>query len=124
MTGVWSVTATCVASGLLVAVFVVPQAGVEILLGMVAPVGAGSVTLALVERTYRRDPARLTRLMIKAFAAKLVLFGVYVALVLGVAALRATPFVVSFTVFFVVLHLTEAVHLRRVFAEGAHATRS
>ena len=116
MRTVWYMIAGCCVSGALVATIVVPRAGLEVLLGMIAPLVVAIVTLPVVERTYRRDPKRLTRVMIQAFAGKLLLFGVYVIMVIGVLSLQAIPFVVSFTTYFVALHLTEALHLRRLFA--------
>jgi hypothetical protein len=95
---------------------------VDVLLGMVGPLVVASATWVLTERTYRRHPERLTSVMIQAFAGKLVFFGAYVAVMLTVLSLRAVPFVVSFTTYFVALHLTEALLLRRLFAGGSHAS--
>jgi hypothetical protein len=72
----------------------------------------------VMEQTYRRDPARLTAVMIAAFAGKLVFFGAYVAVMLGLLAVRPIPFVVSFTSYFIGLYLIEALYLRRLFANG------
>ncbi len=43
---------------------------------------------SLMERTYRRNPERLTAVMIAAFAGKMVFFGAYVAVMLRVLSLR------------------------------------
>jgi hypothetical protein len=93
-------------------------AGVEVLLGMLAPLAAVSVSWVLTERAYRRDPAGLMPLMMSAFAAKVVFFGGYVALMLKVVGLRPVPFVVSFTSYFIALYLIEALLMRRLFAGG------
>ena len=89
--------------------------GVEILLGMVGPLAAVSGTWMLTEWTYTRHPERLTALMIAAFAAKLVFFGVYVAMVISLVPLRPGPFMASFTSYFVALYFVEALCLRRLF---------
>ena len=96
---------------------------VEVLLGMLAPMAVAAGTLVLAERTYRRDPVRLTAVMTAAFAGKMVFFGAYVALMLGVVALRPAPFVGSFAGFFIALHVTEAFCLRRLFAGEMRAPR-
>ena len=87
----------------------------EIFFGVLGPLLVASATGVMAERTYRRHPERLTGLMIKAFAGKMVFFGAYVAAMVGLLSMRAMPFVISFTTSFVVLHLTEALYLRRLF---------
>jgi hypothetical protein len=94
----------------------------EVLLGMAGPLAAASVTWVAVERTYRSDPARVTPLMIAAFAAKMVFFGAYVAVMLAVLSLRPAPFVVSFTGYFIALYAVEAACLQRLFAGGMRAS--
>jgi hypothetical protein len=90
----------------------------EVLLGMIAPLAAACVSWVLTERTYRRDPPALTGMMTAAFAAKMLFFGAYVALMVKVVGLRPMPFVVSFTAYFIALYLTEALLMRRLFAGG------
>jgi hypothetical protein len=87
-----------------------------VLLGIVGPLVVVSVSWLLMARMYRRDPSRLTSLMMIAFAAKMVFFAAYVGLALGVAAAPPVPFVTSFVVSFVALYGIEAVSLRRMIA--------
>ena len=101
-----------------------PPTAVATLLGMAAPLAVTTSTLVLVERAHRRDPESVTPLMIKAFGAKLVFFGGYVGVMLGVLSVPAIPFVVSFTAYFVGLYLVEALCLRRLFMGGTEATDS
>ena len=49
---------------------------------MFGPLAAAAVSWVLTERTYTREPERLTALMIGAFGAKMVFFGAYVAVML------------------------------------------
>ena len=51
----------------------------------------------------------------------MVFFGVYVTVMLKVLALRPLPFVVSFTAYFIALHVIEALCLRRLFASRCRA---
>jgi hypothetical protein len=115
---VGSVAAWLVASAL------APPTAVATLLGMAAPLAVTTSTLWLIERAYRRDPRSVTPLMIKAFGAKLVFFGGYVGVMLGVLSVPATPFVVSFTAYLIGLYLIEALCLSRLFIGDAGATDS
>jgi hypothetical protein len=91
----------------------------EIALGMFGPLVAAIATWVMVERTFTsRHPERLTPLMIQAFAAKMVFFGVYVVVMLTALPVRPVAFVVSFTSYFIALHVTEALCMRRLFARG------
>ena len=93
------------------------QSGRDIALGMVGPLAAASVSWTMTERVYTRDPARLTGVMMAAFAAKMVFFGVWVAIMLKLVGVRPTPFVASFTAFFIGLYAVEALLMRRLFAK-------
>jgi hypothetical protein len=89
----------------------------DVLFGMLAPLAATTVSWMVTERVYTRDPQALTGVMIAAFAAKMLFFGVYVAAMLKVVGLAPTPFVASFTGYFIALYLTEALLMRRLFAK-------
>ena len=108
-------TLVCAVSATVFATVVVPQARVEVLLGMIAPLAVAVTTMVAVRRTFTRDPEQLTPLMVKAFGMKMLLFGAYVAVVLGLSRLDPVPFVASFTAYFIALHLTEAMWLRTLF---------
>jgi hypothetical protein len=88
--------------------------GREVWLGMLGPLAVAGATWTMTERVYRTAPERLTQMMIGAFAAKLVFFGVYVGLAIGVLGMEPAPFAVSFTAYFIVLHLVEALWLKRL----------
>ena len=109
-------TGACLLTWLVMATVVTPDAALELLLGMTAPLGVAVTTMVLIDRTYRHDPTRLTPLMVKAFGTKMVLFGGYVAVVVSAAPIDPIPFVVSFTSYFIALHMTEALWLRSLFA--------
>ena len=93
----------------------------EVFFGMLAPLAGAASTWLLVARTFPSRPELVTPLMVAAFAAKLVFFGVYVTIMLRVLALRPLPFVASFTTYFIALHLFEALCLQRLFAGNAPA---
>lgn len=94
-----------------------PEGVLEGLLGAAGPLAAAGGSWAAAERTYRARPERLTAVMISAFGVKMVFFGAYVILMLGLLSLGLVPFMVSFTGSYVTLHMMEAIYLRRLFAE-------
>lgn len=92
--------------------------GWEVWLGMFAPLIVVSFSWLLVERVYKTHPERTTSVMIGAFAGKLVFFGAYVGLAIGVLGVRPVPFVASFTGYFIALHVIEALWLKRLFVSS------
>lgn len=94
----------------------------EVLFGMLAPLAGAALTWVLVARTYTSRPQLLTSLMVAAFAGKLVFFGAYVTIMLSVLSLRPLPFVISFTTYFIGLHVFEALCLQRLFAGNIPAS--
>lgn len=111
----WMVVAS-VASALAAVALFGAAVGPEILAGMLGPLVAASTSWRFAEHTFKRRPEELTAAMMKAFAGKLVFFGAYVAVAVTALPLRPVPFVVSFTSYFIVLYLIEALLLRRLFA--------
>ena len=110
--------AVSLASALLAIAIAGRRSATEVLLGMLAPLAAASVSWVLTERTYRRDPQRLNGLMLNAFGAKMLFFGAYVGVMFQIVGVRPVPFVLSFTAYFIALYLTEALLMRRLFAGG------
>ena len=106
---------TSVSSWLAVTALAGVRTGIVVLLGMIAPLTVAIATWVMTERTHRRDPERLTRLMIEAVVAKLAFFGGYVAVMLKVLLLPAGVFIASFTAYFITLHFMEALFLKRLF---------
>lgn len=110
-----AMTVGCIATSVAAVTLTTPPAALEIWLGMIAPLAAALTSMAAIERVFSRDPRQLTSVMITAFAAKMVLFGAYVGVVVGTAPVAPVPFVASFVAYFVALHLTEAMWLRALF---------
>ena len=91
--------------------------------GMIGPLVAVVVTWIVVTRAHRRDPAGVQRVMLGAFFAKFVFFGVYVVVMIKVFRLEPVPFVLSFAVSFVALYALQAVMLGRFFRQSAPEAR-
>jgi hypothetical protein len=96
----------------------------EIAFGMAGPLAGAAVTWVVLERTHVFAPERVTQVMIAAFGVKMLLFGVYVALVLTALALRPAPFMASFVGYYITLHLVEAGFLKRLIANGSPSSGS
>ncbi|MEQ1758328.1 MAG: hypothetical protein ABL986_08425 [Vicinamibacterales bacterium] len=109
---VWMSAASAIAAGAAIGGGA-PPAGV--LWGMAGPLVAASVTWVLVSRTYRSSPESVTGVMMKAFAGKMLFFAAYVVMMLRGLAVPATPFVVSFTAYFIGIYVMEALFLQRLF---------
>jgi hypothetical protein len=122
VTPVWLMAGFSGLSWLVAASLLDAQARIEVLYGMLGPLAMVSGSWVLMDRAYRRNPERLTGVMVAAFAGKLVFFGAYVAVMLRVLSLRPRTFVASFTAYFIALYLIEALYLRRLFAGGPRAT--
>jgi hypothetical protein len=109
----WMVAASAVA-WLLVTATLADRANPEALWGIAGPLMGAAVSWLAYVRAHKAAPERLTRVMITAFALKLMFFSVYVSATMRVLDLRPAPFVVSFTSAFIALHAMEAFSLRRL----------
>lgn len=94
------------------------DAQLAVLLGVPGPLAAAVGSWTLLARARARTPDRVSALMVKLFAAKLLFFGAYVVLAVPLLDGGIKAFVVSFTCQYVVLHAIEAMSLRRLFAGG------
>ena len=116
MTPVGLMVGASVGSWLAATALLGAQTGVAVFLGMLAPLAMTVGSWVAIERAHRRNPADVTRLMMAAFAGKMVFFGAYVVVVLRGLSVQPQPFVISFTAYFIGLYLVEALYLRRLFA--------
>ena len=105
----WLASASVVSAAMVGARF-----GREVWLGMFAPLLVVCATWMLTVRVYTARPESLTSVMMAAFAGKLLFFGAYVAAAIGVLGVRPVPFAASFTAYFIVLNVVEALWLRRL----------
>jgi hypothetical protein len=109
----WMIGA-CVMSWLLVATVSPSPVNPEALCGMLGPLAASLVSWGMVERVHAAAPERVMGVLMHAFAAKMLFFGVYVAVMLRGLGLRPVPFVVSFTAYFIGLYAMQALFLQRL----------
>jgi hypothetical protein len=109
----WMVAASG-AAWILVTATLADRANPEAAWGIVGPLTSAVVSWVAYVRAHDTAPERLTRVMIAAFALKLIFFSVYVTVGMRVLELRPAPFVMSFASAFIALHAMEAFSLRRL----------
>jgi hypothetical protein len=109
-------TAACAAAWGVVALVASSTTSLTVLCGMAAPLLTTVATWWMVDQTFRHAPERLTGTMVAAFGGKMLFFGAYLAVMLKGLRLPAVPFIASFTMTFVGLHMTEALLFRRLFS--------
>ncbi|NQU28947.1 MAG: hypothetical protein HQ528_11710 [Candidatus Marinimicrobia bacterium] len=93
----------------------IPTAVFDIFWGMFGPWLVGLITLIIVKQAYDKDPESVTALMMKSFLGKMIFYGVYITLLILFAALQKVQFIISFTVYFIVLHIIEALYFQAIF---------
>jgi hypothetical protein len=118
---VWWMTGTAAAAWLMASAAAGGRINPEALLGVLGPLVSADASWVIMARAFAADPGRLMGVMVQALAVKMVLFGVYVGVLLGLLDLRPLPFVLSFAGTFVVLHAMEAMFLRRLLKDGARS---
>lgn len=83
--------------------------------GMIGPLAAAAATWTVVARTFRRNPAGVTHVMLAAFMVKALFFAAYVVVMIKLVGVQPLPFVLSFAAFFIGLYGVQAVLLARLF---------
>lgn len=107
----WVTVSVSMVSSAFIATYVMPAVATEVLVGMAGPVVVAVGSIMMMDRVSRRNPEGLTRLLIRAFVSKMVVFGLYVTLATVLMSLDVVVFVVSFTMYFVLLYLVETFYV-------------
>jgi hypothetical protein len=119
---VWWMLAGSVLSSLVLTILLGLKTGFEICLGMLGPLAAAIASWVATEWQHKRRPAALTGLLVKAFAAKMIFFALYISVLISLRLVRPVPFAISFLGFFLLLHVMEAIGLRRLQAAAIPAS--
>jgi hypothetical protein len=117
MTPLWWMIGASLLSWLIVTTAAPTPVNPEALIGMLGPLTSAAATWVVTKRAHTASPERVMGVMVTALAVKMVLFGVYVTVVLGLLDMRPFPFVVSFTSYFIALYAIEAWFFRRLFSD-------
>jgi hypothetical protein len=117
----WWMLAGSVVSSFIMAALLGAEIKLEVWLGMLGPLTAALVSWIAMERQHVRRPEGLTAVLIKAFAAKVIFFGGYITVLVRLGLVRPIPFVVSFIIYFLALHVVEVIGLYGFQAAGPMA---
>ncbi len=88
--------------------------GTEVLLGVIAPVLTTAVSWVSIRRVWATAPETSLSVLIRGLLVKSLFFIAWVTIMLKGFEVRPVPFVASLTASFLVLHLLEAWHLKRL----------
>jgi hypothetical protein len=94
----------------------------ELTAGMAGPLAVALTSWWGVARAHRTNPMRVTNVLLSAFVAKVLFFGVYVVTGVRLLGLRPVPFALCLTGYFVVLYAMQALMMRRLFMSNAQAS--
>lgn len=86
----------------------------EIFLGMAAPLLLSIVSVLWNESSFKKSPQQLTNTLIKTFIARVVFFAIYFVLVFTYYDFEPIPFIISFTGFFMIFYIIEALFLQKL----------
>jgi hypothetical protein len=95
-----------------------PQYISEIFLGMLAPLLVSIISILQINNVGKKDPQKITAAITKSFLFKMIFFAIYIIIILSIYAFEPIPFVISFTGFFILFYVIEAVFLQKLFQSG------
>ena len=87
----------------------------EIFLGMIAPLIIGIMSIIQLSIAHQKSSEKVNKIMIKLFAGKMVFYALYFIYIFTFYTFNPMPFILSFTGYFITLHISEALFLRSVF---------
>ena len=89
----------------------------EIFLGMVIPWSISLISIVKTRSVYTLDPEKLIKHMTSAMLMKMLSYGLLLVIMFTFISFNPLPFIISFTGYFLALHITEAFVLRCIFKE-------
>ena len=92
----------------------------EIWFGMLAPTLASVLAWMASVRQRHPDSRMILKRLTQAFVVKFLFFGVYIVVLVKTGQVRPEPFIGCFALFYVALHMTEALRLRRMQVKPPH----
>jgi len=87
----------------------------EIFMGMIAPLLVTILSIMWINKVFKANPEKTTTTMTKSFFIKMVLFALYFIIILSFYTFEPNPFVISFTGFFILFYIIEAIFLQKLF---------
>ena len=95
-----------------------PQYSKEILFGMIAPLLVSIFSIIWIKKVFKANPEKSTATMAKSFFIKMVLYAIYFLIILSYYTFKPNSFVISFTGFFILFYIIEAIFLQKLFQTG------
>ena len=86
----------------------------EIFLGLIGPVLVGFITIFYMIKYSNSRAIRFNKMLVRGFAIKFVFYGVFIITIFTVYSFKPIPFMCSFTVSFIGLHMMEAIVLKKI----------
>ena len=86
----------------------------EIFLGLVGPVLVGFITIFFMIKYSNSRAIRFNRMLVRGFAIKFIFYGVFIITIFTVYSFKPVPFMCSFAVSFIGLHMMEAIVLKKI----------
>ena len=86
----------------------------EIFLGLVGPVLVGFITIFFMIKYSNSRAIRFNKMLVRGFAIKFIFYGVFIITIFTVYSFKPIPFMCSFTVSFIGLHMMEAIVLKKI----------
>ena len=86
----------------------------EIFLGLFAPILVGYGTVFFMKKYSNMGMIYFNKMLIRGFALKFIFYGLFILTIFTVYSFNPIPFMCSFTVSFIGLHIVEAMILRKI----------
>ena len=110
------ISMACVGTwGLLSAAF--PYYVKELFLGMIIPWSISLISIVKTHSVYNLNPEKLINHMTKAMLIKMMSYGLLLIIIFNFISFNPLPFIISFTGYFLALHIIEAFTLRFIIKQ-------
>jgi len=83
-------------------------------LGLFAPVLVGFITIFYMIKYSNSRAIRFNKMLVRGFAIKFIFYGVFIITIFTVYSFNPVPFMCSFTVSFIGLHMMETIVLKKI----------
>tara|TARA_Y100000768_G_scaffold322453_1_gene258691 strand:+ start:62 stop:412 length:351 start_codon:yes stop_codon:yes gene_type:complete len=87
---------------------------IEIFFGLIAPVLVGYLTVFFMKKYSTTGINYFNKMLLKGFAVKFIFYGAFILTIFTVYSFNPIPFMCSFTVSFISLHIMEALVLKKI----------
>ena len=95
----------------------IPDYGKEIFLGMFLPWIISLISISKTHSVYNINPEKLIKHMTTAMLMKMLSYGLLLTIIFTFISFNPLPFIISFTGYFLALHIIEAFTLRFIIKQ-------